>query len=225
MENMSLDIKKTTYASFRTFIIWFGRLTLAVAIIVSFAPCFYLWVVEGVFPGWETIWKAFLPIILTWFLLWITEPISYFPILGLAGTYVSWLSGNIHNLRVPCSVIAQQAVGVEEGSEEGDVISALGLCASVIVNLIVVGLFAVAGVQILAALPEGVKVGFNYALPAVTGALMFTFMLRNWKVGVIAIVMSILLNLTNLPYAFNLSGVIFSTMIIAVILLKKGILK
>jgi len=225
MENNSTVMKQSAYTGFRIFVIWFGRLTLAIAIVVSFAPCLYLWLVEDLFPGWTMIWQSFFPIILTWFLLWITEPISYFPILGITGTYVSWLSGNIHNLRVPCSVIAQQAVGVEEGSEEGDVISALGLCASVIVNLIIVALFAVAGTQILAVIPVGMKIGFDYALPAVTGSLMFTFMLRNWKVGVIAIVMAVLLNVLNLPYAFNLSGVIFSTIIISVFLLKKGILK
>ena len=41
--------------------------------------------------------------------IWFVEPISYFPIVGVAGTYMAFVSGNISNLRIPCAMIAQKA--------------------------------------------------------------------------------------------------------------------
>ena len=40
------------------------------------------------------------------------EPISFQPVLGIPGTYMAFLSGNLSNLRVPCSSVAQKAAGV-----------------------------------------------------------------------------------------------------------------
>lgn len=51
------------------------------------------------------------------------EPISYFAILGIAGTYMGFLSGNVNNMRAPCASIAQSAANVEEGSDEGGIIA------------------------------------------------------------------------------------------------------
>ncbi|MFQ8729689.1 MAG: hypothetical protein ACLSAC_03830 [Enterocloster bolteae] len=49
------------------------------------------------------------------------------PILGIPGTYLTFLSGNTSNMRVPCSSVAQEAAGVEMGTEEGSIISTIGI--------------------------------------------------------------------------------------------------
>ncbi len=38
---------------------------------------------------------------------YIIEPVSYSPILGIPGTYMSFLSGNISNMRLPCSIASK----------------------------------------------------------------------------------------------------------------------
>lgn len=51
-------------------------------------------------------------------MLWFVEPISYFPVVGAAGTYMAFLSGNISNMRIPCASMAQVAADVEPGTEK-----------------------------------------------------------------------------------------------------------
>lgn len=76
------------------------------------------------------------------------EPISFQPVLGIPGTYMAFLSGNISNLRVPCSSVAQQAAGVQEGTPEGAVISTVGVAVSVVVNTTILTIGVLLGQQI-----------------------------------------------------------------------------
>lgn len=128
---------KESYKEFVKQIIFWGRFTLLAAWICSFLPPLYLAVVYGIMPEVTSIVKAFSMIASVMLVSWIVEPIAYFPIVGITGTYMSWLAGNISNMRVPVSALSQTAAGVEEGTPEGDIISTLGIGVSVIVNLIV----------------------------------------------------------------------------------------
>lgn len=80
---------------------------------------------------------------------YIVEPISYFPILGIPGTYLTFLSGNTSNMRVPCSSVAQEAAGVEMGSDKGSVVSTIGIAVSIIVNIVILTIGAIAGNAII----------------------------------------------------------------------------
>ena len=77
-------------------------------------------------------------------MIWFVEPISYFPIVGAAGTYMAFISGNISNLRIPCAMIAQKAAGVEPGPDRDSIVATLGMAVSIIVNVITLaaGIFA-----------------------------------------------------------------------------------
>ncbi len=92
---------------------------------------------------------------------YIVEPISYYPILGLAGTYISFLSGNISNLRLPCSAMAQEVVGVQEGTKQAEIIGTMGIIGSVITNLIGVTLAAFVGSWLIGLFPAFVADAFR----------------------------------------------------------------
>jgi len=219
-----IENKASVYDEFRSYIIKWGRLSMILAMILAFVPLAYL-ASKGLFPGWSTIWDTFQPVFVSWFLLWILEPLVYYPVLGMAGTYVSWLSGNISNLRLPCAVVAQQTLQVEEGTEEGDVVATIGLCASVFVNLAIVAIFAVAGVQIVSVLPQSITVGFNYMVPAIFGSMIVIFGLRNWKVALVGILVAIALKVAAVPYALEIAGTILITIVIVIFMYKKGWIK
>lgn len=92
---------KESYKEFVKQIIFWGRFTLLAAWICSFLPPLYLAVVYGIMPEVTSIVKAFSMIASVMLVSWIVEPIAYFPIVGITGTYMSWLAGNISNMRVP----------------------------------------------------------------------------------------------------------------------------
>lgn len=215
--------KDETYAVFRKEAIVVGRSTIIIAMLLTFAPAIYLSVFHNLFPGIDLILVAFLPMLVAFVAIQIIEPLIYFPVVGLTGTYVSWLAGNILNLRIPCSVVAREVVGVKEGTPEGDIISTLGLCASVPVNLVILGVVAIVGARILDALPPNIVGMFDYLLPAILGGL-FPLVLKNYKILIIGISITIITLLVPPPLGFDTAIIIAGTILIAYFLHHKKII-
>lgn len=213
---------ETTYSGFKKFVIFFGRICLVVCILLEFIPPLYLYLAYGLIPDFAMVFKGLGTVAAAWFVLWFIEPISYFPLLGLSGTFISWVSGNIINLRVPCSSVAQQVAEVEEGTPQGDVCSTLGICISVIVNLAIVALFALVGNQVLGVMSPALKESFNYILPALMGAMLASYAFRNWKIAAIAVSLALVVYSIGVPTGFDLLLIIFPTLIISIMLHKKG---
>ena len=226
MEN--LKIKETGeqhqyYDAFTKPIIKAGRLTLLLAIPLSFLPVIYLWLRYDAVPPLGAIltgWFLIASIYGAWYLV---EPVSYFPILGMAGTYMSFLSGNIANMRVPCAAVAQDVLGVEPGSKEAELVSTLGIAGSIITNLIVVTIAAVAGKTLFGFFPPVVVRAFDFVLPAIFGALFVMFSLKYPKYGIFALGIGLVLLgfLKALPAWIIIPVCIFSTIGFAVTSYKK----
>lgn len=220
---------------FIPFIVRWGRTTNLLGFVCSFLPLAVLAVLYGFMPEFKYIIAG---AIATWSaiaIFWVIEPISYFPILGIPGTYMAFLSGNISNLRLPCSAVAQESAGVKAGTNEGAIISTLGIGVSVIVNIVLLSIGAVAGTAILDMLPPTVKLALNYILPALFGAIFAQFSLAQPKLGVIALALGILMTwVMQQGYLAFLPGVptyavvivcVFGTIFIARAMHARGLVK
>ena len=133
-------------------IVKWGKITLLLGIFAGFLPALVM-AFRGYMPPVSAIIAGTLMQISVSGAFYIVEPISYFPILGIPGTYLTFLSGNTSNMRVPCSSVAQEAAGVEMGTEEGSIISTIGIATSILVNVVILTVGAVAGSVILNILP------------------------------------------------------------------------
>jgi len=85
-----------------------GMITLIVAIICLFIPGLYLYFFHGLIPPFWSMVSAIVAVWSFMAIMGVVEPIVYYPILGFGGTYMSFLVGNVLNLRVPVSAAAQQ---------------------------------------------------------------------------------------------------------------------
>lgn len=83
------------------FIIKWGRITNWTVLLLCFSPALVLTVVFGLMPPASAITSGFLAITSAVGVIWFVEPISYFPIVGVAGACMAFVSGNINNLRIP----------------------------------------------------------------------------------------------------------------------------
>ena len=92
-------------------IVKWGKITLLLGIFAGFLPALVM-AFRGYMPPVSAIIAGTLMQISVSGAFYIVEPISYFPILGIPGTYLTFLSGNTSNMRVPCSSVAQEAAGV-----------------------------------------------------------------------------------------------------------------
>lgn len=171
---------------FIPWIVKWGRATNLLGVLLCFGPCLGL-ALQGIFPPWAAFLSALaiqLPLSAS---AYVYEPISYFAVLGIPGSYMSFLSGNISNLRVPCSAIAQNAAGVVEGSDEGTIIATLGIAVSTFVNIVILTAGVVFGAWLLALLPPSVTAALNLLLPALFAALLGNYILQKPKLALFAV--------------------------------------
>lgn len=203
-----------------------GMITVAIAILASFLPSIYLYFKYGVFPPISTALKSWGMIVTVFGAFYFVEPFSYFPILGMTGTYMAFLSGNIANVRLPASATAQAAVGVENGTKEGEVISTIGIAGSIITNLVFLTLAVLAGTAIMRVVPPVIELAFKeYTLPALFGALYGQFAVNMPKIALYALPLSlVIMKFTSAPAWLVIIIAIFGTVFISRFLYKKEIL-
>lgn len=199
--------------TYRRNVVRAGRATNLIAIPLCFIPAIVLAVVYKAMPSLNDILTGWLYIASIYGIYSIVEPISYFPVLGTAGTYMSFLAGNIGNMRLPCSAIAQEAVGVEPGTKKAELVSTIGICGSIITNIIIVAIAAIGGAVIFNAMPLGVRAAFKFVSTAIFAATFTMYALKKPILGLYAIVLGmILLNfLAFIPTFVMIPLVVFST--------------
>lgn len=162
----------------------YGKLIGALGVLLSFIPPIVLAVVFKALPDWSKLPAAFLTGAAAFGFLWIMEPIGYFNVLGPVGTYMAFLSGNISNMRVPCASMAQVSAEVEPGTEEGSLIATIGMAVSVIINVTILTIGVILGTVVLSKLPPSIVGALNYLLPALFGALLMQFGIKDVKYAI-----------------------------------------
>lgn len=179
-------------AEFIPYVVRYGSITNLLAYPLQFLPALILIAIYGIAPPTDAIIAGAVAMISVSGAFWIVEPLSYFSILGVPGTYMAFLTGNISNLRLPCAAVAQKAAAVEPGTKEGSIIATLGIAASVIVNTVLLTIGVFVGGAIFYALPPPVRTAFlTYLLPAIFGAVFVQFGLRGPKYAVVALILAI----------------------------------
>lgn len=203
--------------SFTKPIIRYGSLTNLLAIPLCFIPAIYLWLVKGAFPGWNNILTGWMYVASMFAIYSVVEPICYFPILGLPGTYMSFLSGNIGNMRVPCAVVAQESLGVKPGTKKAELIATLGIAGSIFTNTIMVTIAAIGGAALMSIFPPVVLTAFKYVSSAIFGAMFAMFASKNLKYGAFALVVVMAMLLSKaIPVYIMIPIAVFSTAIFGV---------
>ena len=171
-------------------IIRFGRATNLLGVVLAFLPALVLAFVYKLHPPIGAVIAGFIMQASVSGVFWFVEPISYSPVLGVAGTYMSFLSGNIGNLRLPASVAALQAAKEEAGTERGSIIATIGIAVSIIVNVLMLTAGVILGSSILGALPPSVVAALNNILPALFGAMLAQQFVPNPKIGSVAVALA-----------------------------------
>lgn len=154
-------------------VIRIGRFTLILAILSSCFPALYLAFVHGIVPDMGTLFKAWVMVASMFGMLYFIEPVSYFSVLGLSGTYLGFLSGNNGNMRVPCAMMGLEVTNSQPGTPRADIVSTLAIIGSIICNLVLLTIMAFVGVQALALMPPAMVQAFQmFTVPAVYGAIL-----------------------------------------------------
>ncbi|WP_462410663.1 small-conductance mechanosensitive channel [Neobacillus sp. Marseille-QA0830] len=182
---------------------FWGRLTMWAVIILSVSLPMYLSFVMGYHPGWQPIIAAFVAYAAMVGYAWVVEPISYYPTLGVSGTYIAFLTGNIANMCLPAAAAAQHVVGAEPGTRKGEITAALAISAASLVNVFIISIIIATGSYLISVIPPSIQASFQFIVPAIFGGILAQFAIKKPLFGLFAIAVGLIINLTPIVPFFR----------------------
>ena len=172
-----------------------GRISSISALCVLFsfplAICLYL----NVWPPISGILKGLLSFAIVFWASSVIEVFLYTPMLGAGGTYLSFVTGNIPNLKLPCALNAMEGAEVDPNSEEGEVVSTISIATSSIVTTIVLAVGVLAFAPFLDSFTSSplLKPAFEQVQPALFGALAEGYFSKHWKISIFPILIMVII--------------------------------
>ena len=159
-----------------------GRLCSIVAVAFMLGIPAVVCTVFGCWPNMGTVITAAGGLLAMMIPTAVAEVIGYAPILGSAG-YITFITGNVLNLKLPVAINAQQMAGVQANTEESDAVSTMAISLSSIETIVIIAV----GVLLLVPLTPvfqlpAVKTATGYMVPALMGGMSLgTFSKGNGK--------------------------------------------
>lgn len=173
---------------------YWGRiwgLTLFVLILLfPIAVC----LIFNVLPRWNALLNGLLAILPMYWAVGIVEMFTYVPMLGAGGAYLSFVTGNISNLKLPCALDAMERANVKPSQEEGELISTIAIAVSSIVTTLIIILGVILIIPLTPLLEaEVLTPAFDMILPALFGGLAVVFISKNAKLSIAPIILMLVL--------------------------------
>ena len=194
-----------------------GRISSVTALcaLIAFplAICIHL----NVWPEFRAVMQALKNFAVVFWLSSIVEVLLYTPMLGAGGTYLSFVTGNIPNLKLPCARRAMEIADVEANSDEGEIVSTISIATSSIVTTVVLAIGVLAFAPFLESFTNSplLKPAFAQVTPALFGALLAGYLSKYWKITIFPIVVMVVI-LIFAPY-LGASTLLFPGIVAAVI--------
>lgn len=184
----------------------------------------------GVMPDWSALVMGLVATAPMYWAVGAIETVTFVPMLGAGGSYLSFVTGNISNLKLPCALNALEQNEVSANSEEGEVISTIAIATSSIVTtlIIVIGVLLIAPLTPILSAPA-LQPAFEQILPALFGGLGVAFVSKNWKIAVAPVCLMLILFVFVPALDSSTVGIMVPvsalfTIAVARILYKKGML-
>lgn len=172
----------------------FGKIWIWTAVLVVLMVPVAICVAYNAWPPITAVLKGLLGVAPIFWTVGVIEVITYTPMLGVGGTYLSFVTGNLTSLKAPAALTAMENAGVKPDSEEGEVVSTIAVATSSIVTTLVLAI----GVAILSFLTPvlehpALKPAFDNILPALFGGLAVVYISKNWKLSLAPLIFMVVL--------------------------------
>jgi hypothetical protein len=151
---------------------------------------FIVGAVNGVKPDMGAFVSGLVKIGIIYIPTAIVEFLIYTPMLGVGGSYLSFLTGNLTNMKIPCAMNARDIAQTEVGTPENEIISTLSVAVSAITTTLVI----VVGVVLLVPLQpvlqsETLLPAFNNVVPALFGALGLKYFIKSPQIAAVPLLL------------------------------------
>jgi hypothetical protein len=151
---------------------------------------FVIGALNGVMPNLGGFLKGFANVGLIYIPVAIVEFLVYAPMLGVGGSYLSFITGNVTNMKIPCVMNSKDIAGTESGTPEHEIVSTISVATSAITTTLLI----VAGVILLVPLQpilqtEELLPAFNNVVPALFGALGIKYFIKSPRIAFIPLIL------------------------------------
>lgn len=215
--------------SYNDSIHFWGRLWTATAILLLLMAPAAICLYYNAWPEGQYVLKGLLAVAPIYWTVGIIEVLTYAPMLGNGGTYLSFITGNLTSLKVPCALNAMEAAKVEANSDEGEVISTIAIATSSIVTTLVIaiGVLLLGYLQPILESPV-LKPAFDNILPALFGGLGVVYISKNPKLAIAPMAFMVVLFLLVPSLASSVGVLVPVGALLAIgvsrVLYKKGVI-
>lgn len=209
---------------------WGRNWNLSMVVVLLIFP-FAVALIFNAAPDWHGLLMGLIATAPMYWAVSIIETFTYIPMLGAGGSYLSFVTGNISNLKLPCALNALEQAGVKSNSEEGEIVSTIAIAVSSIVTIIII----VIGVILITPLTPVLEApvlqpAFAQIIPALFGGLGVVFISRNWKIAVAPVILMLILFISIPALNSGTVGIMVPVSVLFTlgtsrILYKKGLLE
>ena len=171
-----------------------GKILLLISMILLLSVPFVIGALNSVMPGLGSFLSGMAKVGIIYIPVAIVEFLVYTPMLGVGGSYISFLTGNVTNMKIPCAMNARDMAETTVGTPENEIISTISTATSAIVTtlVIVVGVLLIVPLQPVLQ-SETLLPAFNNVVPALFGALGLKYFAKSPKIAVIPLLLMSLL--------------------------------
>ena len=171
-----------------------GRVTLIVMTALLLAVPFLYGSNNSVSPNLGGFLSGLAKVGLIYYPVAIVEFLVYTPMLGVGGSYLSFMTGNVTNMRIPCVMNAKDIAGTEAGTPEHEIISTIAVATSAITTTVVIVIGVICMVPLQPVLQSEVLLpAFNNVVPALFGALGLKYFAKSPQIAILPLVLVSLL--------------------------------
>ncbi len=172
----------------------YGKIWIWTAAVIVLMVPIVICLAYDAWPSLTNVFKGLLGVAPIFWTVGVIEVITYTPMLGVGGTYLSFVTGNLTALKAPVALTAMENAGVKANSEEGEVISTIAIATSSIVTTVILAL-GVFGLSFLTPILDSalLKPAFDNILPALFGCLGVVYISKNPKLSIAPLAFMIIL--------------------------------
>ena len=175
-----------------------GQIWTAIALVIMAMIPILFSIILGTGPDWALFFSC-MALLIYYMPIGVVEVLTYSYMLGINGTYLAFVTGNLSNLKIPCVINAVNIVGTEVGTEEHEIACTVSIAISAIVTTLTIGIgvlcLAFSGLQQLLESPQAqfLTPAFGTVAFALFGALGGKYLVKNPKIALIPFIIMVTL--------------------------------
>ena len=179
-----MDGKQKFFEEFNNSLHRIGRVTMVLMIGLLLMVPIAFGMLNDLSPDWSGFVNGIIKVAIIYYPTSVVEFLIYTPMLGVGGSYLSFITGNVTNMRIPCAMNAASIAKTEPGTAEHEIISTIAVATSAITTTVVILLGVICLVPLQPVLQNpALQPAFNNVVPALFGALGLKYFARSLRLS------------------------------------------